>query len=265
MSEKENGTNSSDSGEKINREKLKRLTKKLDNLKATEIVRLLNNLKTSFYIVSTNFRRMVKAFNFYQENDNLWNLKNRPKLNQFQTEFIRLFHNYIASYYSFYQHTIRIRDHIDREDLNAKYEKKLNETEIEKISNFLRRFRVYTQHYQLPPLVAKLEGKIPDRENGEEVINKKLVFDKEKLLEWEDWHEARSFVENFEEDVDFFKVTKEYQQKIKKFTKWFVQAVEEKFPEKFEEFESVLSKLKEINRENLDDDVLEAWGLKSEK
>lgn len=235
----------------------------LEELEATPIDQRLQFLETSFYIVQRNFEQMMGGLEFYQEADELWEMKNRPALDQFQQEFLRLVHNYIASYFSLYEHTQRIKNHVGSEELENQYEDKLDETGIEEISSFLLRFRAYTQHYQLPPLVAKLEYETIDRETGEGVERRHLVFDRDSLLEWDDWGDSRSYVEEFDEHVDFLDIAEEYQEKIREFTDWFDQAVREVYAEEFSELESVKAELNEITRETLDDETLEAWDMGS--
>jgi hypothetical protein len=241
------------------------LSEQLEELEATEIDRRLQSLHTSFYIVSRNHEMVMDALEYYQESEELWHLKNRPALDEFQQEFLRLIHNYIASYYSLYSHTQTIKNSLDDERLTKRYQEKLSEMDIKEISNFLRRFRAYTQHIQLPPLVAKVEYETIDRETGEGVERRKLVFDRDKLLEWEEWRGARSFVEEFDEHIDFLDVADEYQEAIREFTRWFDRAVREEFSDEFDEYESVVSEMQKISRDALDDDVLEAWGVEEER
>jgi hypothetical protein len=220
---------------------------------------MLANLDRSFRICMQNYQLVMEAVNYYKETPDLWNLENRPELDEFQLEFLRLTHNYISSYYSLYEHTQKIKNSLDNEQLDLEYQKKLDEMDIRDTSDFLLRFRAYTQHYELPPLVARVSHETVDMEMGETATTRELVFDREKLLEWDHWQKSREVVEKFDEHVDFVEMASEYQEKIQEFTSWFDSKVRELYSDEFQEYNEVLAELEDISREKMDDDILKAW------
>jgi hypothetical protein len=77
--------------------KLEHLTEQIESSTGWKIEKGNRNLMISHYIFMSNYKKLknsLELFNCKEVSSKIWAIKNRDKLNQFQIEIIRLFHNY---------------------------------------------------------------------------------------------------------------------------------------------------------------------------
>lgn len=158
-----------------------------EKLEGIKIVRMMKNLSTCQYILNKNFQELSSSINYYEKNPDIWNIDNRKKLDDFQNEFIRYLHNYLASTYSLLQHTRYFCTNLDNSKFNDEYNKKIGILITNDCLKFIQELRNYITHYKLPLFSATLSWHATGKENREGISEQKLVIHKEDLLKYHRW------------------------------------------------------------------------------
>lgn len=140
--------------------KLDQLLKQMESMEGWKIEVKTRNLGISHYIFMTNYNQLknsLELFNTKEVDSNIWAIKNRDKLNQFQIEVIRLFHNYLASVKSLVDHTrIMVREVHGNKKFSREYELKKQEIFVNSpLSCFVQDLRNYILHKGIPETIAE--------------------------------------------------------------------------------------------------------------
>ncbi|SNR65763.1 hypothetical protein SAMN06266787_10848 [Halorubrum ezzemoulense] len=224
--------------------------KDLDEMEAAELDRRLNMLRISNEILNRNFEDLVEADEYYHDTPELWNRENSHYMQDFQIEYLRRLHNYISAYYSLYSHTQTLTNSIASEELDKAYTQKLDELDIEETSTFLLRFRAYTQHYELPAVQARVSLSGSDEGETDPRDVNRICFERDTLLEWDDWNTAEEYVRGFDETIDMLPLLKRITETVNEFHEWFVREVRSQHEMEYEEYlekqEEVVERLKDL-------------------
>lgn len=194
------------------------LSKKRDELEGTRIISLIKHLATSQYALNRNHDELIGLINRYEHDLEIWAIKNRPMLEALQKEFLRLLHNYLSSIFSLIEHTYAFRNDLNNPELDSFYDDKLKELKINDSIMFLKDLRIFTQHYKLPFVTAKLSFTAINGKNGEGVSEQKLTLNKDILLKWGNLNPiSKAFLDKQDKEIDIKKVIEEHREKIKEF------------------------------------------------
>lgn len=216
---------------------------------ANEIRFLEQNIDTLEYILSANYEEFIDIIDFYEEE--LPKRDNRKTLiRKVQYEYQRRLHNYLASYYSLYDQTQNIQSNY-LENRGDEYNELLSEHQLDPISTFLRRFRVYVHHVELPPLQAVERY---SKREGQPDIQRKILFKRDELLEWDGWNAAEAFLEEMDEEILLKETFAEYQDRIEEFNSDFKRLIRDEYSEELEEHSEIMNEIaKEVKIEKKDD------------
>jgi len=182
-------------------------------------------LRVNYFVFSRNYRELKKLLDSVQSPEktlDLWNLKNREKLNIVINEVVRLFHNYLASAKTLVEHTrILIRAWYKEEDFFQEYEEQIEIRFIKNsLAGFIEGLRNYSLHYTLP--LANAEMKINFEQGGKNPsLDFTFVLHKRDLLYWSDWpKKAKPFLDTAEDEISINGIVEEYFLIVKKFHIW---------------------------------------------
>lgn len=217
------------------------LHKAIEKSKGKDIHLKLRGLDQTKIILNRNYFWLLQLNKLISEKVELLELRNREKMVDFQIEFARHLHNYLASVKSLVDHTRVLKRKLDLdknfEDLYGKQRKKLLGTDT---ITFIQQLREYVQHYALLPSGVHVEI---DNSNDTEKIT--LILDTPILKEFSSWKVASLRVlQKNPKDIDVFKLIEEYQASVNEFYKWFYDEMEKIFKKELTEFDELAKKYK---------------------
>ncbi|MCW3991150.1 MAG: hypothetical protein NWE79_00445, partial [Candidatus Bathyarchaeota archaeon] len=129
---------------------LARLARLREKLKGTEIIRNLHHLATSHFIVIRNYQELLNGIKRFETDITIMYLKNVRRFEFASKEITRILHNYLASIKSLIDHTTRFKRNLKNPKLDDEYLRKVRKLTSNKCAVFIKQFRNYIQHYELP-------------------------------------------------------------------------------------------------------------------
>ncbi len=160
---------------------------------------LLLNLDDSFNTCDCNYRALLKAQDEYLKDHSMCNPKDTTKINVFLRQFSCLLHNYLASTYTFFEHTRAIFDKMGILDFKKAYEQRKKEFDSEEVNAFVKDLRRFAQHRRLPLVGAganmlyTIEGVIANEPCG--VIKDLPSLRIDDLVKYDTWSaKSKSFL-----------------------------------------------------------------------
>jgi hypothetical protein len=213
-----------------------KLYKQMLNSEGYKINRKIQRLDNTLYILIQNYQTLLKLLEYYQKEDDIWNIVNRKKLNTLSLELTRHLHNYLASVASLIDHTRIFKESENDTNLSSSYDSKKVELIMTNEASFLKELRNYTLHFGLPPVILneKVEKNIETRQ---------FMLSKDDLLEYSGWNSShKNFINNYEGDLNIISIINLYQESIRKFYDWFYKSIEEKYKSQLKEFDDLAKK-----------------------
>jgi hypothetical protein len=91
-------------------ERIELLKRQIESSQGWKIEMGIRDVERSRYIFMVNYNHLKKALEVFNSDVGLklWDIRNRDKMDLFQMEIIRMFHNYLASVKSLVDHTRNI-------------------------------------------------------------------------------------------------------------------------------------------------------------
>lgn len=223
------------------------LHRKIESSKGYRVHRKLQNLDTTITILNRNYSALVQLNEYLPNNMNIMALKNRDKLQNFQIEFSRHLHNYLASVKTVIDQTRTFKKHLNLEGVfESKYTEKGKEFLSSDSITFIQQLREYIQHYDLLPTGVEIKV---NKTDGEKVT---LIVSTKDITGFSRWNaKSKRFLERNPENIDIIKHLKDYQNNIHLFYKWFYEEVQHVFIKELDELEKLsedYQKLRESNR-----------------
>ncbi len=233
----------------INYEDIQEVGRKIEDSKGWKISNKIDLLNISHYIFMGNYNQLKQGLELFQRKNialKLWNIDNREKLTEFQTEVIRLLHNYLASVKSLVDHTrIIVRDLYEGEDFIQEYQKKVNECFLDwPLSCFTQDLRNYILHKGIPIVSASITFQDDDE------VDNNIYLNKSSLLLWDNWSKkSKEYLNILDKRVKLCDIVNEYSKKVIYFYIWFGEQQREIHSQEFKETEELQKKFKEILNE----------------
>ncbi len=190
----------------------------------TKAHNLWDNLARAYQSVyRVNREHLVKFIAAPGENDQLSMelMQNQwePKVKEaYMNELSRLIHNYIASSFTLVDHTRYLMTHYQESDFQAEYELKKTKVIDMPEHHFLKDFRNYVLHRNLPPIDYTVGLR--------DVVNNtfELRLNTPTLLEWDGWtKKAEEFVKARKDKLVFVNVINTHGQAIDELNIWLLQ------------------------------------------
>lgn len=190
-------------------------------MEASRLERRTRMLQICRYTLNANYSQLLDTDKHFRNNQPKWVTEDEKTIRKFQLEYSRQLHNYISSYYSLYEHTQTIANHIENKSLSDGYDRKLEDLNIKTVSTFLLRLRAYIQHYQIVPV---------DLESSydflEQIGDAKLYISRGKLLEWDSWNDAEEYVQELDEEIEVITLFEDIHESVNNFGDWFIEALQ---------------------------------------
>jgi hypothetical protein len=195
-------------------------------------------LGISHYIFITNYNQLktsLELFNHKEVSSTIWAVKNRNKLNQFQIEVIRLFHNYLASVKSLVDHTrIVVEEVHGNKEFSREYELKKQEIFVNSpLSRFIQDLRNYILHKGIPKTIARKTFIESDKANS-------ILLDINSLRSWDNWSaKSKEYLDNAKDNINLYELIVAYGSLVIDFYNWFLMKQEELYKEEFRKYDSI--------------------------
>ena len=195
----------------------------------------LVNLDNTKSILNRNYFWLLKLDKYLSGNIQLMEVRNRDTLNDFQIEFARHLHNYLASVKSLVDHTRVVKKKLN---LDQKFEQRYDNKRISVFktdtASFIQQLREYVQHYELLPTGIHLSI---DKNDDEKLT---LILATDSLSGFSGWKaSSKRVLDANPKDIDIFKLLEKYQLSVEEFYKWFYAEMEEMFKNELTEFDEL--------------------------
>lgn len=220
--------------------KLDKLLKQMESMEGRKIDVKTGILRRSYYIFITNYGELKAAlerFNSKEVRSEIWNVKNRDKLDQFQIEIIRLLHNYLASVKSLVEHTrIMVREVHGGTEFSREYELKKQEVfENSPLSHFIQKLRDCVLHTGIiDPIAEKKEAN-------------SILLDLTSLRSWNGWKgKSKEYLENAKDDINLYEIIVAYGSFVIDFYDWFSIRQEELYKEELRQYDAIRREYNEL-------------------
>jgi hypothetical protein len=193
------------------------------------------NLGTSYYIFMSNYNQLKNGLELFDSkaSSKLWAIKNRDKMDLFQTEIIRLFHNYLASVKSLVEHTrIIVREIHGSNEFSRECELKIKEIfGNSTLSHFIQDLRNYILHKGIPRIFARMKP----RESMKSEVTSSIMLELSSLRSWDGWKaKSKEYLNDAKDDLNLYEIIVAYGSLVIDFYNWFLKRQEELFKEELE-------------------------------
>lgn len=143
------------------------------------------------------------------------NVRSQKVKEAFQSEMLRMLHNYIASASSLVDHSRRFVKKYSGSEFGAGYDKKREVVAATGEHCFLKDLRNYLMHVGIPPIGYTIKIS----KDGKETFIAQLTSS--KLLEWDKWSKtARAYIEGSGDHVQLVPLIKSHAAIIDEFYNW---------------------------------------------
>jgi hypothetical protein len=225
-------------------EKLRLLAEKRDTLEGSKLYKMLLNLATTHYAVNRNYEELSAAIKSYEGNIEIWDIRNRDKLNSFLREIARLLHNYLSSTFSLIRHTSKLCGDLGSKEFRKEYDKKVTDFNSNGCVYFIRDLRNFSQHVGIPPPAASVSPV-----SGNSGFKSRIILTKKTLLKWKEWKGGSVKFILSTGDINLRTVIDQYQNLLTRFYLWFYRRVIEYHKSEFDEFIKVEREIGDLNTE----------------
>jgi hypothetical protein len=225
------------------------LDKELKATAAYHVVKEIRGFSRSIKLFEGNYQQLADSLEYFSDAERSFELEQagHEKLKvHFQSEVVRLIHNFVAAALSLVDHTRIHYRKLYGEGEFPEYRDRLGEAFADdQLANFVKGLRQYFQHFGLPHIYFETAW---SRDNP---IFLRTVRLRNRELQDFDWKQkAREFLLSQSEDIDLFLLVKTYHEKVVQFYEWFQGRQEEIHADQFAE---VAEKQMQIRRIALPD------------
>ena len=202
---------------------MKNILQMIRNFEELPEYKKINNIRQfslSVYIFSGNAAELRKLLDVGKDPnhfDDLWNMKNRPELMQYQMIIVRYLHNFVAAAHSLIDHSRRFyEENYQSTGQFSDYEIEVKKRFIENpLAQFVKGLRQYCQHYESPPIGCQLNY---DVNSG---ISNTIFLEKNVLQEFKSWNSvAKLFLNNANDQIDLYSIVISYENLVLDFYNW---------------------------------------------
>jgi hypothetical protein len=239
--------------------KIEQLTKKIESSEGWKIEMGTRNLGTSYYIFITNYDQLKKALELFDRDEgNIWAIKNRDKFDLFQTEVIRLFHNYLSSVRSLVEHARIVVNEVHG---NGKF---LGEYKLKvkgmfggsNLSYFMQDMRNYILHKGIPSMMAQ-------KAFSGSIETNFIFLDLSALKAWNRWSkEGRKYLNSAKGNINLYEIIVNYGSLVIEFYNWFLKRQEQLYKMELEQTQKLKNEYNKIVLKifpGLQDEIPPTW------
>lgn len=179
-------------------------------------------LDWSLSILVRNFQELwslLRTCGDPQKAGRLWDRRNRHNLAGVQMEIVRLLHNYVAAAKTMVDHTRRLYRHLSAGSYWIPgYDERVDEDfAANQLVQFVEDFRDFCLHYDVPPIVSRLQGA---HSSGQ--LQPSVRLERGKLKKWKGWSKlGTEYLNGQPDDIELSEVVGTYHAKVMDFQRWF--------------------------------------------
>lgn len=231
-------------------DELKTMHHQLEELPGQKCHDLLNDVGRSKRMLDDNYSELMKAFGHFENNPDSWLVNDKNRLQNALLDFTRKLHNYLAMCLSLRDHTYRVKDKLDRNNLDERYSSKMEELNLIAPASFVIDLRNYMQHRRIPVVTRRTSTHFI---SGDKHIERtaKILFDKAELFEWDDWSSpSHEVLEDLDDEFQIRKIIENFHTKLTEFYDWFVMYITDLYTGEIDERDALVIEMAE-KQENL--------------
>lgn len=245
---------------------LNRLQNEMLLLPGNSIIRSLEILSETHYIVDSNYNDLINLVVKHETEFALTSLLSTDMQSHDNAilEILRMLHNYLSSVQSLIDHTRRVKKSLNNDELNISWKNEINRLLSNDCSIFVKQFRNYMQHFRTPSLSSILSFSNPvevlnilDPDLSIETIRRefkptfRFLLNAEDLLEWDGWYPAsKRYIHTFGEHLDMRVIFLEYQTLNHNFKDRFYNKIYLLYESEIKEVDRIRNKIGEIMAED---------------
>lgn len=182
-------------------DKLTEMHEQLDQHPGTKYRELISDLARAKQILDDNYSELLSSLDHFEQNPGSF-ASSGLDIQDALLDFTRKLHNYLASCLTLRDHTYRVKQKLEKEDLDEQYSEKLQSTGFAMWSDFIGDLRNYVQHRRIPVTTGDLETSLRAGETAKR--SSKILIEKSQLLEWGSWKEnSRNVLKNLNRNLRF--------------------------------------------------------------
>lgn len=240
-------------------DELKAMHERLEQLPGHQYHSLLNDLSRSKQMLDDNYTDLMNAFDHFENNPGTWMADDEEQVQRALMDFTRKLHNYLAMCLSLRDHTYRVKDKLDRDDLDEQYSARMDELDLVAPASFMIKLRNYMQHQRIPVVTGQTSTHVVS--GGPTERTAKILFDKTELLEWDRWDAAsHKVLDDLDEEFQIRSVIENYHATLTEFYDWLAGYITELYADEIEERDELIIEMAEKQEElfpGINEDLLD--------
>lgn len=234
-------------------------------LKATPeylLVEEIRGFKRSISLFGGNYQQLKEQIEFFEDAQKSLHLDQAGNYQEklyFQSEIMRLLHNYVASALSLIDHSRIHYRKLYENGIFPEYQQRVDRVfDKDPLANFVKGLRQYFQHYGLPGMYFQTSWR-----KDHPTFIRTIHLRNEELKEF-DWKaKAREYLEAQTTDINLTDLIDAYQSKVADFYEWFQLMQEELHATEIAKVDEMRAEIKRIVLPDLLNATLQFPGLTS--
>ncbi len=240
-------------------DELKTMYEQLEQLPGQQYRDLLNDVSRSKHMLDDNHTELLNAIDHFENNPDTWLVNEENRMQNALLEFARNLHNYLAMCLSLRDHTYRMKEKLDRDDLDDQYSAKMAELDLIPLASFIIDLRIYMQHRRIPVVTGRTSTHVISDAPTERTA--KILFDKTELVGWEEWKDqSHEVLNDLDDEFQIRSVIEDYHEILSEFYEWLFNYISELYADEIEERDELIIEMAEKQEElypGLNEDFLD--------
>lgn len=218
-----------------------RLLREIRDSTGQEIYQDLFCINSSIQALVLNYEELIKVSERLDEGK--YSEDSDPdELDVFCIRFATRLHNYITATYSAFRQMKSLENRHFEHIPTPNLDEQVAET-FGKRAEFIKRLRVYIQHYTMPRIRTKYNPGIEHRVRGSQP-DVAIYIHKRRLLDWDSWNSAREYVEMLGDEVDIMNEIHRYHVQFKRHNSDVIERLRESYKGEIKERNELVAELK---------------------
>jgi hypothetical protein len=213
----------------------------MGELKGFKLIHDMEMLKITHNIFSINYNCLCNAIDMFEQDIELCFLSNSSRRDAITLDIICLLHNYTASAFTLVNHSRKLKQKLNNENVNVFYENEVEKLKSIEVVIFMKDLRNYVQHRSFPICNRRinLQGAVDTNQGW---MEHKVLLSREELLKWRKgskskWtSKSKKYINRFNSDIDIKLFCKEYYDIIVEFDRSFFEKVYKEYGNDIKEF-----------------------------
>lgn len=222
-------------------------------LQGYNVINSLKSLFRTYYTLEKNYDELMNLI-VRCENELIFKIFEDGILyNNMKLEISRMLHNYYSSIQSLIDHTRRIKEKLNNNELNISWQNEITILLNNDCTKFSKKFRNYIQHYEIPVLHSKFHISNPDGLTPEKIKNRDATFiynmhvDQKELLIWDNWNSAsKRYIKNLGKELELKSLLSDYYNLNYNFYDWFYNKIYSLYGDEINKVNEIDEKMRQI-------------------